>query len=69
MIECDGNDYYRVTNDSFVQYRNNIGKKEKPPGTGDFFVFSTVKRTPVSIAIHLDASDIKEYVSKTESKK
>ncbi|EKY3089509.1 DUF6402 family protein [Cronobacter dublinensis] len=69
LIECDGNDYYRVTNDSFVQYRNNIGKKETPPETGDFFVFSTVKKTPVSITIHLDASDIKEYVSKTESKK
>ncbi|EOC3058776.1 DUF6402 family protein [Cronobacter dublinensis] len=68
-IEYDGEDYYRVTNDSFIQYRNNIGKKEIPPKTGDFFVYSTVNKTPVSITIHLDASDIKGYVSKTEPKK
>ncbi|EME1959829.1 hypothetical protein VWV83_004042, partial [Cronobacter sakazakii] len=58
-IESGGERYYQVTNNSFLEYRNKIGRNKKPPEAGDFYVYSTIKRTPVSIKIHLDDKNIR----------
>lgn len=47
--------HFKVTNGSFNDYR----KKWKKGG--DFLVFSTVKRYPVSIIVHLSKVDFDEY--------
>lgn len=57
-IESDGKVYYRVTNGSFVQYRNKMKGSEL---TGDFFVYSNVKKEDVDITIPIEVSDIMEY--------
>ncbi|ELY2760381.1 hypothetical protein SMC32_004182 [Cronobacter sakazakii] len=43
VVSKNGNDYYRVTNNSFIEYREKC-KKENNIKTGDFFVYSTVKK-------------------------
>ncbi|EPT7000002.1 DUF6402 family protein, partial [Cronobacter sakazakii] len=48
VVSKNGNDYYRVTNNSFIEYREKC-KKEKNIKTGDFFVYSTVKKIPVDV--------------------
>ena len=58
-IDKDGERYYRVSNSSFVDYR----KKQKSYNkTGDFFVYSKVKRVQVDIVIHLNKNDVQEYM-------
>jgi hypothetical protein len=59
----DRNDtrYFKVTNDSFNSYRKKHDKG------GDFLVFSTVKRYPVSIMIHLSANDFEEFKARASS--
>lgn len=47
---------------------NKIGRNKNPPEAGDFYVYSTIKRTPVSIKIHLDDKNIREYISQTKAK-
>ena len=64
VINKDGNDYYRVTNSSFVQYRNKC-QEEKSDTTGDFFVFSTVKEISVDIVMHLSSIDLEEYAARS----
>lgn len=54
-IDRNGDRYFKVTNGAFNQYR-----KQKNHG-GDFLVFSTVKRYPVSISIHLNRADFAEF--------
>lgn len=66
-ITEDGKDYFRVTNGSFVQYREKCHKEGKNV-TGDFFVYSTVKRIKVDITIHLNDIDIEEYVTRTNKR-
>lgn len=67
-IESGGEQYYQVTNNCFLEYRNKIGRSKKPPEAGDFYIYSTIKRTPVSITIHLDDENINEYISLTKAK-
>jgi hypothetical protein len=50
--------YYKVTNDSFNEHRRRTGKG------GDFIAFSTVKRVPVSILVHLGTIDFDEYLAR-----
>ncbi|MFZ4833756.1 DUF6402 family protein [Rouxiella sp. Mn2063] len=57
-ITQDSKDYYRVTNNSFVKYRNKNNKG------GDFSVYSVVKKIPVDIVIHLSSIDIEEYMER-----
>ncbi|QBX80455.1 DUF6402 family protein [Citrobacter tructae] len=57
-IDNDDDRYFRVTNSAFVNYREKYKVDKK---TGDFFVYSTVKKIPVNIVIHLNVIDIKEY--------
>ncbi|EGL7019121.1 hypothetical protein IMT94_002946 [Salmonella enterica] len=66
-ITENGKDYFRVTNGSFVQYREKCHKEGKSV-TGDFFVYSTVKRIKVDITIHLNDIDIEEYVTRTNKR-
>lgn len=54
-IEISDKRFFKVTNDSFAQYRRRHKKG------GDFVVFSTVKRYPVSIRIHLNSVDFEEF--------
>ncbi|EBG5616637.1 hypothetical protein FI206_20550 [Salmonella enterica subsp. enterica] len=58
----DENDsrYYKVTNNSFVAYRDRFRNENK---TGDFFVYSTVKKIATDIVIHLSEIDLREYFS------
>lgn len=51
--------YFRVTNPSFVSYREKYKDENK---TGDFFVYSTVKKIPTNIIIHLNKVDMEEYI-------
>jgi len=60
VIMKNGDDYFLVTNNSFEEYRK-IQKNKTPPLTGDFFVYSTVKKVPVNIRIHLNSVDYIEY--------
>lgn len=60
----DGKDYFRVTNGSFLQYRDKC-KNEKLNTTGDFFVFSTVKKVPIDIVIHFSSIDLEEYAARS----
>lgn len=53
--------YFKVTNDSFNSYRDKTGKG------GDFLVFSTVKRYPVSIVVHLSNVDFEEFKARASS--
>ena len=48
--------FYRVTNNSFNAYRKKTGMG------GDFLVYSTVKRVPVAITLHLNDADFEEYL-------
>ncbi|HIB6175383.1 TPA: DUF6402 family protein, partial [Klebsiella variicola subsp. variicola] len=48
-----------VTNSSFVRYREKYKNENK---TGDFFVYSTVKKIPTNIIIHLNKIDMVEYI-------
>ena len=57
-IEVDGAYYFKVTNNSYNEYRKKFKKG------GDFMVFSTVKRVPVSIQVHIDSTDIQEYLDR-----
>ncbi|EOV0630960.1 DUF6402 family protein [Cronobacter turicensis] len=66
-IESGGERYYQVTNNSFLEYRNKIGRSKNPPEAGDFYIYSTIKRIPVSITIHLDDENINEYMSLTKA--
>jgi hypothetical protein len=50
--------YVKVTNDSFNEHRRRTGKG------GDFIAFSTVKRVPVSILVHLGTIDFDEYLGR-----
>jgi hypothetical protein len=50
--------YFKVTNDSFNEHRRRTGKG------GDFIAFSTVKRVPVSILVHLGSIDFDEYLGR-----
>lgn len=59
-IDRNGDRYFKVTNGAFNQYR-----KQKNRG-GDFLVFSTVKRYPVSISIHLNRADFEEFKYRTQ---
>ncbi|MFP2315246.1 hypothetical protein [Enterobacter ludwigii] len=54
FIDEDGCRYFRIANSSFVKYR---GTNK----TGDFFVYSTVKKIPTNIIIHLSKIDMEEY--------
>ncbi|WP_114191659.1 DUF6402 family protein [Edaphovirga cremea] len=63
-ISQDGKDYYRVTSGSFIQYREKC-KGEGRNTTGDFFVYSTVKKIPVDIVIHLSGVDLDEYAARS----
>lgn len=54
-IETSNKRFFKVTNDSFAQYR-----KRRKKG-GDFVVFSTVKHYPVSIRVHLNNVDFEEF--------
>uniref|UniRef100_UPI000A120CF7 DUF6402 family protein n=1 Tax=Cronobacter sakazakii TaxID=28141 RepID=UPI000A120CF7 len=54
VVSKNGNDYYRVTNNSFIEYREKC-KKENNIKTGDFFVYSTVKKIPVDVIIHISS--------------
>ncbi|MEG5333739.1 DUF6402 family protein [Enterobacter ludwigii] len=58
FIDEDGCRYFRITNSSFVKYR---GKYKSTYKTGDFFVYSTVKKIPTNIIIHLSKIDMEEY--------
>ncbi|MGE4802439.1 DUF6402 family protein [Yersinia hibernica] len=62
-IKDDGENYYRVTNNSFVKYREKYKSSDR---TGDFFVYSEVKKIPVDIIIHLNSVDIEEYISRSK---
>ncbi|EPT1612542.1 DUF6402 family protein, partial [Enterobacter hormaechei] len=46
-------------NSSFVRYREKYKGENK---TGDFFVYSTVKKIPTNIIIHLNKVDMEEYI-------
>ncbi|OJT17392.1 hypothetical protein BO221_45575 [Archangium sp. Cb G35] len=50
--------YFRVMNSDYNAYRRRTGKG------GDFMVFSTVKRVPVSIQVHLSDIDFDEYLGR-----
>jgi hypothetical protein len=52
--------YYKVTNDDYNEHRCLTGKG------GDFMVFSTVKRVPVSILLHLGSIDFEEYLGRKD---
>lgn len=58
-IDKDDDLYFRVTNSAFVNYREKYKVDNK---TGDFFVYSTVKKILVNIVIHLNAIDVEEYL-------
>lgn len=60
VITKDGVDYFLVTNGSFEEYRK-LQASKPTPLTGDFFVYSTVKKIPVNIVIHLNDIDYEEY--------
>ncbi|EOL9037300.1 DUF6402 family protein [Cronobacter sakazakii] len=64
VVSKNGNDYYRVTNNSFIEYREKC-KKEKNIKTGDFFVYSTVKKIPVDVIIHISKLDLLEYQARS----
>ncbi len=53
--------YFKVTNDSFNNYRKRWNKG------GDFLVFSTVKHYPVSIVVHLSNTDFEEFKARASS--
>ncbi|WP_309891711.1 DUF6402 family protein [Archangium sp.] len=57
-IDSNGSRYLRFTNDSFNNHRRTQNKG------GDFVVYSTVKRVPVSIMLHLNDADFLEYLDK-----
>ncbi|ELY7390570.1 hypothetical protein SOJ80_000735 [Cronobacter universalis] len=65
VVSKNGNDYYRVTNNSFVEYRQKC-KKESNMKTGDFFVYSTVKKIPVDVIVHISKLDLLEYQSRSD---
>lgn len=47
-----------MTNNHYNEHRRRTGKG------GDFLVFSTVKRFPVSILLHLGSIDFDEYLAR-----
>lgn len=55
IYETEGDLYLKVTNDSYNQYRQKYGKG------GDLFVYSTVKKVPVSIHHRFTAEDFSEF--------
>ncbi|WP_168404147.1 DUF6402 family protein [Erwinia amylovora] len=59
-IDKENKRYFRVTNSSFLSYRENFKNTNK---SGDFFVYSTVKKIPTNIVIHLNKVDMEEYFS------
>ncbi|QXH49183.1 hypothetical protein KSS94_14600 [Pseudomonas fakonensis] len=58
-IEDQGKTFYRVTNDSFNQYRALHNKG------GDFLIFSTVHKVKVDIEIPIGKIDIAEFVDRS----
>jgi hypothetical protein len=50
--------YHKVTNNHYNEHRRRTGKG------GDFLVFSTIKRFPVSILLHLGRIDFDEYLAR-----
>nr|WP_308726521.1 DUF6402 family protein [Cronobacter sakazakii] len=64
VVSKNGNYYYRVTNNSFIEYREKC-KKENNIKTGDFFVYSTVKKIPVDVIIHISKLDLLEYQARS----
>jgi hypothetical protein len=61
FIDKAGDRYFKVTNGSFNSYRKKWSKG------GDFLIFSTVKRYPVSIVVHLSDIDFKEFNARVSS--
>jgi hypothetical protein len=61
FIDKAGDRYFKVTNSSFNSYRKKWNKG------GDFLVFSTVKRYPVSIVVHLNDVDFDEFKARASS--
>ncbi|EOC1487803.1 hypothetical protein ACI1AK_004167 [Cronobacter sakazakii] len=57
VVSKNGNDYYRVTNNSFIEYRENSKKKTtQKPG----IFYSKVKKIPVDVIIHISKLDLLE---------
>jgi hypothetical protein len=54
--------YFKVTNGTFNQYRSQQKKG------GDFLIFSTVKRYPVSILVHLSRTDFEEFKHRSQGR-
>lgn len=61
-IDRNSERYFKVTNGAFNQYRIQQNKG------GDFLVFSTVKRYPVSILIHLNRTDFEEFKHRNQGR-
>lgn len=59
-IEREGVRYFKVTNDSFNCYRAQHRRG------GDLFVYSSVKKIPVSILIYLSDADFGEFLHRTQ---
>nr|WP_277344720.1 DUF6402 family protein [Pseudomonas fulva] len=59
-LEDEGKTFYRVTNDSFNQYRS-IYKQG-----GDFLIFSTVHKVKVDIEVPIGKIDIAEFVDRSK---
>jgi len=52
--------YFRVTNNSYNEWREKHGKG------GDFLIFSTVRKLPVKIEIHIGKADLEEFVERVQ---
>lgn len=55
-----GGKYFRVTNNSYNEWREKCGKG------GDFLIFSTVRKLPVKIEIHIGKTDLEEFVERAQ---
>jgi len=55
-----GGEYFRVTNNSYNEWREKCGKG------GDFLIFSQVRKLPVKIEIHIGKTDLEEYVERVD---
>lgn len=55
-----GGKYFRVTNNSYNEWREKHGKG------GDFVIFSTVRKLPVKIEIHIGKTDLEEFVGRAQ---
>lgn len=57
-LDADGKRWFRVSNQSFAEYRQRYGKG------ADFMVYSTVERHPVDIVIRLSTLDFDELFTR-----